>query len=271
MEEFGFTERALSPEAIYQFIKQGPQYVSQGGSLSLLVQPQSQTIEYSSNAVLAVVAVGSVPMTYQWYDGTDAIPDATNATLILQNATFAISGHSYSVMVVNNYGEVTTEPVTITVKDTQAPLVESYTESLELVANSECKAELPDLTTNVIAIDASGEVTITQSIQSGTLLDLGETVVVLTISDKNGNSTTRETIVQLLIKTAPIVISLRVVITEHFLRWSRYSACCCSSVVASENCGGVTITQDYRQEVKSRQALPLSKLKFLMQQEIPHI
>jgi pectate lyase/pectin methylesterase-like acyl-CoA thioesterase len=81
---------------------------------SITTQPVSQTAPVGSNVTFNVVATGTAPLTYQWKkDGAD-IPGATGATLSLTNVQPSDAG-SYSVVVSNSLGAVTSDPATLTV------------------------------------------------------------------------------------------------------------------------------------------------------------
>ena len=69
-------------------------------------QPQNQTVFISSNVTFSVTAGGSQPLSYQWfYNATNIIAGATNATLSLTNVQFTNSGN-YNVQVTNAYGSI---------------------------------------------------------------------------------------------------------------------------------------------------------------------
>jgi hypothetical protein len=74
------------------------------------------------NATIAVVPNGTAPLSYQWKKGSANLADggnisgATGATLILANVQLADAG-SYSVIVANSAGTVTSNAVTLTVSD----------------------------------------------------------------------------------------------------------------------------------------------------------
>ena len=66
-------------------------------------------------AALSVVAVGSKPLTYQWYfNGTNLLAGATDATLVL-NPVVPEEAGQYDVVVGNAYGSVTSAPASLTV------------------------------------------------------------------------------------------------------------------------------------------------------------
>jgi hypothetical protein len=85
-------------------------------------QPQSLAVAFADNATFSVKAGGAPPLRYQWYWGTTPISGATNSTLTLTNIALSQAG-SYSVVVTNGYGSVTSAPALLTVVDTSKPTV----------------------------------------------------------------------------------------------------------------------------------------------------
>ncbi|MBN2506890.1 MAG: immunoglobulin domain-containing protein [Verrucomicrobia bacterium] len=76
---------------------------------AIVSQPISQTVTAGSSAILSVVPSGSLPLSYQWwFNGTTALPNATNATLLLSNVQSAAAG-SYTVVVSNGLGSISSE------------------------------------------------------------------------------------------------------------------------------------------------------------------
>ncbi len=70
----------------------------------ILSQPPGQGVNPGDTAAIPVVANGTEPLAYQWYfNDTNAIPDATNATLVVSNVTKAKLGY-YSVNITNPKG-----------------------------------------------------------------------------------------------------------------------------------------------------------------------
>lgn len=89
---------------------------------TILLPPQDQTEPVGSTVDFAVDAVGSPPLGYQWFiNGTNAISDATNSILELANVQYSQS-ETYSVVVSNTYGTVTSLVANLTVED---PFIES--------------------------------------------------------------------------------------------------------------------------------------------------
>ena len=69
----------------------------------------------SRSTSFAVTATGTAPPPYSWYfNGTNRLANATNAVLTLPQAGLADAG-SYSVVLTNSYGSVTSSPALLTV------------------------------------------------------------------------------------------------------------------------------------------------------------
>jgi hypothetical protein len=90
----------------------------------ITVQPASFTADCNATwGCLSVTAVGSTNLTYQWFAGATPLINETNATLCFVDNSFASAG-AYSVVVSNGFGNaITSSVVTITVTDTNAPVV----------------------------------------------------------------------------------------------------------------------------------------------------
>ena len=81
----------------------------------IIVQhPQSLLVSAGQTAVFTVVAAGRSPLAYQWYWGSVALANQTNATLTLSNVTSLIAG-GYYVVVSNGDGTATSGVAQLTV------------------------------------------------------------------------------------------------------------------------------------------------------------
>ena len=83
----------------------------------ILSQPASQSAWAGSNATFAVTATGSTPLWYQWY-GNDGAPidRGTNAVLLISAVNTDVAG-SYTVVITNNYGSITSSAAALTVNE----------------------------------------------------------------------------------------------------------------------------------------------------------
>jgi alpha-tubulin suppressor-like RCC1 family protein len=82
--------------------------------VSITTQPTAQTVIAGNTATFSVVATGSAPLTYQWSKDGVAISGATAASYALAATTAANAG-SYTVLITNSVGSVTSAPATLTV------------------------------------------------------------------------------------------------------------------------------------------------------------
>lgn len=81
---------------------------------SITAQPQNQTVSQSSNATFTVTAAGSTPLSYQWLFNGTSLEGATVSSYTSVNAQPTNAG-SYSVIVTNAYGMVTSSVATLAV------------------------------------------------------------------------------------------------------------------------------------------------------------
>ena len=82
---------------------------------TITTQPTNVTVVVSNNATFTVTSSGSPTLRYQWYFNTNsAVPNATNATYVISSALTNNAG-SYSVIVTNTFGVVTSSIAMLTV------------------------------------------------------------------------------------------------------------------------------------------------------------
>ena len=74
---------------------------------AITLQPQSQTVNIGTNVTFTTAAIGSLPLSWQWFLNEAPIPNATNALLTLTNVTTANAG-TYFAIVTNPFGSAAT-------------------------------------------------------------------------------------------------------------------------------------------------------------------
>jgi hypothetical protein len=81
---------------------------------SVATQPASATVAVGGSVLFSVTANGTAPLSYQWYKGTSAVTGATTSNYALTGVQTADAG-SYTCVVANSVGSVTTDAATLTV------------------------------------------------------------------------------------------------------------------------------------------------------------
>jgi hypothetical protein len=81
---------------------------------TVLMPPQTQTVEAGDTVYLTVNATGYPPPVYQWYLNGINLLSCTSSDLVLTNMLFSQTG-TYTVVVTNMYGAVTSAPVVLNV------------------------------------------------------------------------------------------------------------------------------------------------------------
>ena len=81
---------------------------------TLTIQPSAQTATSGNSVTFSVSATGTAPISYQWFRNSAAISGATSATYTIA-ATQATDAGSYTVVVANSVGSVTSSAAVLTV------------------------------------------------------------------------------------------------------------------------------------------------------------
>jgi uncharacterized delta-60 repeat protein len=80
----------------------------------ILTNPASQMVAITSNASFSIAVTGTAPFGYRWYFNGAGITGGTNNSLTVSNVGYATQG-SYTVVVTNNFGSVTSAPASLNV------------------------------------------------------------------------------------------------------------------------------------------------------------
>jgi O-glycosyl hydrolase len=92
---------------------------------SITTQPASVTVTAGQTATFSVVAGGTAPLSYQWQKNGAAISGGTSSSYTTPATTSADNGSTFTVVVSNAAGRVTSSSVTLTVN--AAPVAPSIT------------------------------------------------------------------------------------------------------------------------------------------------
>ena len=162
---------------------------------SIITQPTSQTVVAGQTTTFAVVATGPSPLSYQWKKNSSKISGATLSTYTTPVARTSDSGESFTVIVTNAFGSVTSAAATLTVTSPVPPTITTQPVGQTVIAGQ----------TATFSVVASGTPPITYqwtknglSISGGTstyfttppttLLDSGEVFAVI-VGNSVGNAT----------------------------------------------------------------------------------
>ena len=172
-------------------------------------QPVSQTVIAGQTATFSVTASGTGPLTYQWFRGGVAIGGAASSSYTTPAATNADSGSTFTVMVTNAVGSVTSTPATLTV--TTAPVITSPPASQTVVAGQ----------TATFSVTASGTGPLTyQWFKNGVAVGgatsstyttppavAGDSGSVFTVTVTNAAGTVTSSPATLTVTTAPLIVT----------------------------------------------------------------
>ncbi len=99
---------------------------------SITSSPQNQCVVSGQSATFSVSNDGASPLSYQWFfNETNAIAGATDSSLVVSNVQAGDAG-SYSVVITNLYGMITSAAATLTV--IIPPVIDSPPTNLTLLA-----------------------------------------------------------------------------------------------------------------------------------------
>jgi hypothetical protein len=138
----------------------------------ITAQPTNQEVFPGETANFLVVAVGAAPLAYQWFFGSGAILQGTNATLQMTNVEDSQAG-AYAVVITNVYGAVTSAPARL---DVFSPIVRAARETALRAA-----LEL----TNRVTFACDGTIVLNDNILIGTNIVLDGSGHQVTISGSN--------------------------------------------------------------------------------------
>ncbi len=123
LDEVSIYNRALSATEVSTIYSAG---TAGKCKLFFTTLPQSQVGYVTQSATFNVGVGGTAPFGYQWYFGSNQIAGATSQTLTVTNL-HATNAGSYSVLVTNSVGTITSPPAILTVNDASIALYAGVT------------------------------------------------------------------------------------------------------------------------------------------------
>ena len=115
LDEVSLYSRALSSNEVAAIYAAGAAGKCKAGTaVSLITQPQSQTVAAGSNVLFTVAAAGAAPLSYQWWFGGAPLAGATTTSLALLNVQTPNAGN-YAVVVTNLASSATSAVAVLTV------------------------------------------------------------------------------------------------------------------------------------------------------------
>jgi hypothetical protein len=98
---------------------------SAGSAPVIDTQPSSQTVNENGSVTFNVVLASATGASYRWQKNGVDIPGATGASYLLDPATLADNGAAFRCIVYNSYGGTLSNVATLTVNDTNPPVLQS--------------------------------------------------------------------------------------------------------------------------------------------------
>jgi hypothetical protein len=99
-----------------------PHYTIAALAPAIITQPRSQTVVPGASPTYRVLVAGDPPLSYRWQFNGVFLAGATNASLLISNAQVANAG-SYTVVVTNSAGSVTSRPAFLRVNTNVHPVL----------------------------------------------------------------------------------------------------------------------------------------------------
>ncbi len=123
IDEVSLYNRALSSNEVASIYNAGSAGKSSSSAPVITSQPTNVTVNQGGNATFTVAASGTSPLSYQWwFNTTNKLSAATNATLNLSNVQVTNAGN-YLVVVTNSFGTVTSSNAMLTVLTPTPPSI----------------------------------------------------------------------------------------------------------------------------------------------------
>lgn len=150
------------------------------------VHPANVTVNRGQPASFEVVASGAPPLTFQWRKNGASVAGAATNPYAIASTAYTDAG-TWSVVITNAYGAITSNPALLTVNDITAPIVSDATNVI--VAPASPAGTVVNLSYVAAVDDKDGAVPAALAPPSGSLFPPGVTVVTASAADAAGNVT----------------------------------------------------------------------------------
>jgi len=175
--------------------------------VTIEAQPGDMRGVLGGSVSLAVSAIGSDPITYQWTHNGEAIAGATSASLSLANLDEAAAGE-YQVVVTNPTGSVLSDAATLVVD--APPVISSLSGSMSVIAGADAELSVTAASNLAVTyqwkrdgVSISGAVNSSLQLSSLTVSDAGDYTVEVT----NTVGTTVSAVVQISVIEPPSIVA----------------------------------------------------------------
>ncbi|WP_020528655.1 sugar-binding protein [Flexithrix dorotheae] len=98
----------------------------------IMDQPEDVSIAEGSGANFSLSVIGFQPMSFQWFEDGVLLDGETAATLALPQVTADKNGKQYTVKITSPYGEITSEPATLSVEAVDKAIVNKTNAALTI-------------------------------------------------------------------------------------------------------------------------------------------
>ncbi|MBK7876546.1 MAG: HYR domain-containing protein [Planctomycetes bacterium] len=223
---------------------------SNTGSCSFTVTVQDVTPPSITTCAPAqsAVADGACSALVPDFTATTVATDNCSVVTLTQSpaagASVGLGVTNVTITATDGAGLTDTCSTTFTVTDTTPPFITTCAPAQTASASGSCSALVPDFTATTVAGDNCGAVTLTQSPAAGTLAGLGVTSVTITATDGAGLTATCSSSLTVSDTTAPTLLTCAPATTLTLTSCSpAILPDLTTLVVATDNCGAITVTQ----------------------------
>ena len=158
---------------------------------SITSQPQGQTVNPGQSAAFSVTVTGTAPFSYQWRKDGVNVSGANASSYTLPSAQVSNAG-SYTVVVSNTAGGVTSSAATLTVNTLSAPVISSATTATATVGQAfsyQITANNSPTGYNATGLPSGVTANTTSGLLSGTPTAAGTSSITLSASNAGGTGT----------------------------------------------------------------------------------